>query len=482
MKRYRGYSLVAVVWIAGWNPPVLSAQTSASNFVAITPCRVVDTRGPAGDFGGPSMQAQTSRDFPILSSPCGIPSMALAYAFDIAAVPAEPLSYLTVWPTGAPQPTTSNLNSPSGQVIANAVLVAAGTNGSVSIYVSNATDIVLDITGYFVAAPAPVAPADPDPPDTDPPDTDPAPGIASGNQNTAIGFNTLQVNTGDNNTSMGAYTLAGNTSGNNNVAFGADALIVNASGSANSAVGGEALANNLIGNDNTAVGFSAMWANNVGVSNTVLGASALYTDTGGSYNVAVGQEALFAGTGSWNIAVGYEAGNQVSVGSYNILIGNSGMTADSNTIRIGTAANQTATYISGINTSTVGGTQVLVNGSGQLGVATSSERFKEDIHDMGDASDELMLLRPVTFRYKQAFDDGSKPVQYGLLGEEVAKVYPELVVYNHDRQVESLKYQELPALLLNEVQKEHKTIQELEARIAALEAQQAKQHAHKRRR
>jgi hypothetical protein len=125
-----------------------------------------------------------------------------------------------------------------------------------------------------------------------------------------------------------------------------------------------------------------------------------------------------------------------------------------------------------------------------LGVATSSRRFKEDIHDMADASDGLMRLRPVTFRYKQPFDDGTKPIQYGLIAEEVAEVYPDLVAHSADGQIETVKYQVLDPMLLNEVQKQNQRaqrqdetirqqrdqvsqqqeqIRKLEARLSALE-------------
>ena len=113
-------------------------------------------------------------------------------------------------------------------------------------------------------------------------------------------------------------------------------------------------------------------------------------------------------------------------GSYNIYIGNIGNPNESGVIRIGEpgVAPGTAAYIAGISGVNISGVPVLVNSFGQLGVASSSRRYKEDIHDMGDATNGLMHLRPVTFRYKKPFDDGSKPIQYGLIAEEVAEVYP----------------------------------------------------------
>jgi hypothetical protein len=115
---------------------------------------------------------------------------------------------------------------------------------------------------------------------------------------------------------------------------------------------------------------------------------------------------------------------------------------------------------------TVNGVPVLVDSTtGQLGVASSSRRFKEDITDMADASNGLMRLRPVTFRYQKPFADGSKPVQYGLIAEEVADVYPDLVAKGVDGQIETVKYQVLDSMLLNEVQRQQKEIRGLEQQV-----------------
>jgi hypothetical protein len=137
------------------------------------------------------------------------------------------------------------------------------------------------------------------------------------------------------------------------------------------------------------------------------------------------------------------------------------------------------------------GQMVLINAAGALGTINSSRRYKEDITDMGDASSGLMRLRPVTFRYKKQDPDGSKPLDYGLIAEEVEEVYPDLVVKDKDGQVQTVQYQKLTPMLLNEVQKEHQHVQQqdetvrlqheqivwgqeqnrkLEARLAALEA------------
>ena len=121
-----------------------------SAFYAASPCRVADTRGPAGEFGGPSLAAGQSRAFPVPSSACGIPSSATAYSLNVTAVPhTNYLGYLTTWPAGRAQPLVSTLNSWTGTVVANAAIVPAGTGGSVSVFVTDPADVVLDSNGYF---------------------------------------------------------------------------------------------------------------------------------------------------------------------------------------------------------------------------------------------------------------------------------------------------------------------------------------------
>ncbi len=120
-----------------------------SRFVPVNPCRVADTRNPVGTFGGPTMTAGSMRSFPIPQSRCNIPPSAVAYALNVTVVPKGPLGYLTLWPTGWPPPYASTLNSFGGLVVANGALVGAGADGAVSVYVSNQTDVILDINGYF---------------------------------------------------------------------------------------------------------------------------------------------------------------------------------------------------------------------------------------------------------------------------------------------------------------------------------------------
>ena len=120
-------------------------------FHTVTPCRVADTRTATGSLGGPIMAANSTRSFPVPSSACGLPSNATAYALNVTVVPAAKLNYLTLWPAGQSQPTVSTLNSPAGQVVANAALVPAGTNGALDVYVTDQTHVILDVVGYFSA-------------------------------------------------------------------------------------------------------------------------------------------------------------------------------------------------------------------------------------------------------------------------------------------------------------------------------------------
>ena len=294
-------------------------------FVARLPCRVVDTRtdgGFMGAFGPPSLVGGVSRTFPILSNTaCTIPTIALAYSLNITVVPPGPLAYVTAYPTGLPTPVASiSVESPQGTLASKTGIIPAGSNGSIDVYANNPTDLVVDITGYYVSL---------------------------------------------------SFVLPG------------------------------------------------------------------------------------------------------IVSSFN----------DNGDIRIGTQGtnliNRTSFFAGGIRGVTTGNNDaipVVIDSNGQLGTVSSSRRFKEDINDMDTVSSGLMRLRPVTFRYQKPFADGSKPIQYGLIAEEVADVYPELVAHSADGQIETVKYQALNSMLLNELQKEHKQVQEqaeairlLEARLVVLE-------------
>lgn len=128
---------------------VPAGTASALAFYPLTPCRIVDTRGPAGPLGGPYLTGGSSRAFPVLTSNCNIPSTAQAYSLNVTAVPHKTLNYLTIWPTGETQPNVSTLNSSTGAVTANAAIVPAGSNGEISVFVYDDADVILDVDGYF---------------------------------------------------------------------------------------------------------------------------------------------------------------------------------------------------------------------------------------------------------------------------------------------------------------------------------------------
>ena len=312
--------------------------------------------------------------------------------------------------------------------------------------------------------------------------------LTSGNYNTGIGAGALFSNTtGTSNTANGAAALASNTTGGGNTADGSGALAHNTTGNGNTANGTGALAFNTIGSQNTANGDGALFKNTNGGFNTANGDAALYNNTTGARNTANGDAALQSNTtggnntaegfqaifhnttGSSNIAVGSTAGTNLTTGSNNIDIGNKGVAAEANTIRIGTVGTQTKAFIAGIHGATAsGGAAVFVNASGELGTLTSSARFKDEIKPMDKASEAVLALKPVTFRYKREFDPDAIP-QFGLVAEQVQKVNPDLVVRDGQGKPYTVRYEAVNAMLLNEFLKEHRKVQQLEAN--ALEQQ-----------
>ena len=291
-----------------------------------------------------------------------------------------------------------------------------------------------------------------------------------GDRNTAVGDAALFTNiTGSNNTAMGRSALANNTEGDRNTAVGDRALWQNTTGDRNAALGTYALRQNTTGVENTALGEGALIQNTTGFRNVATGGNALFSNTTGSFNTAMGINTLFftttgygntafgfeAGTGHEtgdnNIYIGYRAGTDNETGDNNILIGNRGQATESNTIRIGDG-NHTNAFIAGVPFA-----------------LPSSKRFKEDIQDMGEASSSLMWLRPVTFRYKKEHNAGDGRLQYGLVAEEVAEVYPELVVHDATGKARTVLYQELSVMLLNELQKQHRQIENLMEQLKRLE-------------
>jgi endosialidase-like protein len=220
----------------------------------------------------------------------------------------------------------------------------------------------------------------------------------------------------------------------------------------------------------TALGFEALYSTVNGAGNTGVGSLALRSTTANG-NTAVGAGALSSNTiGSNNIALGASAGGNLTTGGNNIEIGNAGVAGDSKIIRIGTLGAQSATFVSGISGTAVTGTAVVVSSSGQLGVAPSSQRFKDQVKSMNEVSEAILALKPVTFRYKPELDP-TGIAQFGLVAEEVEKVNPALVVRDADGKPYSVRYEAVNAMLLNEFLKEHQTVQDLKTTVAQLQKQ-----------
>jgi hypothetical protein len=281
-----------------------ATSPDALTFVAITPCRLVDTRGAGGSFNGdtpfsgPSLAAGATVTFPVQSptetstdttpAPCGaIPSIAQAYSFNLGVIPhaGAAVNYVTIWPAGATQPVVATLGDQQGVIVGNAAIVAAGTPmGGVSVYNSGPAtiDVIIDMNGFFAAP-------------------------------TDLNFNTA----------IGSLALQDNTTGTFNTASGGSALAANTTGSYNTASGWAALTGNLTGSENTATGYLALEFNTTGDDNTAIGTYALNTNSTGGQNTAIGVDALqHINSGSNNIAIGYYAGiNTSGAASNSIYIG-----------------------------------------------------------------------------------------------------------------------------------------------------------------
>jgi hypothetical protein len=360
-------------------PESLAAQTASSPFpfVALTPCRIVDTRGGAPIQGG-RFTADEIRTWTITGI-CGLPTLTGAVSLNITVTGTDsnPFGFVTVWPGGTPEPNVSTLNWSTGGVTeSNAAIVALGTSpaGSIALQTGNAgADVIVDINGYY----------------------------DGGAANTFLGFD------------AGKFT----TTGFYNTGIGRGALSLVANGLRNTAIGTFARAGGLGGSGNIAVGFNA---------GSRLG------------------------------------GIDIPTGSNNIDIGNEGSLRESATIRIGTDGTHGRAFLAGVRGVTTGmndAVTVLIDSNGQLGTISSSRRVKEEIEEMGDRTNRLLQLRPVTFRYQPGLDP-SGTLQYGLIAEEVAEVFPELVVYDREGQPETVRYHVLAPMLLNELQKQHRMIQE----------------------
>jgi len=330
----------------------------------------------------------------------------------------------------------------------------------------------------------------------------------AGNYNTGVGAGALVLNTSDQNTATGAGALLLNTSGFRNTANGAFALLhnvgaadntatgnaalyANTTGSGNTATGNFALAGNMTGNnntgigngalgnnttdENTAVGAAALASNTTGATNTAVGSSALASVTTASLNTAIGHHALVNNTGDGNTAIGVDALAGNTTGQDNVAIGRSAgffVTGSRNIAigSIGTSGEINTTWIGNVFTSVATTRAVYVDGNDKVGTLSSSRRYKEEIHGMGDVSEALFALHPVTFRYKKKIDP-SRALSFGLIAEEVAEVNSALVTLDKEGKPETVRYEAVNAMLLNEFLKEHRKVEDLKKDFQATVAQ-----------
>src|SRR5438132_1674904 len=287
-----------------------------------------------------------------------------------------------------------------------------------------------------------------------------------GSFNTGVGAGALVLNNGGSNTAVVAGALLLNTTGVENTAIGTDALVFNNIASNNNAVGAFALLNNDssgsgLANFNNAHGRFALQANVDGSQNNAFGDLAMEFNTTGSFNTAFGDDALDNNVdGSFNVAIGDEAGTGLGASVNNCIAinvpGAGPFATFDNTCFIGSIFDQPVSDV---------GTQeaVFVDQFNVVGISASSRRFKHDIQPMDKASEAILALKPVTFKYNA---DKNGRTQYGLIAEEVATVNPDLVVQHKDGEISTVRYEQVNAMLLNEFLKEHKKVQNLEVTVA----------------
>ena len=284
--------------------------------------------------------------------------------------------------------------------------------------------------------------------------------LTTGLYNSAFGFlSVLSLSDANFDTGVGAAALLVDNGGTN-TAVGAGALLNNSDGADNNAVGAFALFNNVSGFFNNAHGRNAL-LNSTGSQNNAMGDDAMFFNTTGSFNTAIGDDALDANVdGNNNVAVGDEAGTGLGASVNNCIAinvpGAGPFATLDNTCFIGSIFDQPVSDV---------GTQeaVFVDQFNVVGISASSRRFKHDIQPMDKASEAILALKPVTFKYNA---DKNGRTQYGLIAEEVATVNPDLVVQHKDGEISTVRYEQVNAMLLNEFLKEHKKVEELQVTVA----------------
>ena len=311
---------------------------------------------------------------------------------------------------------------------------------------------------------------------------------SGGTDNVLIGDYAGERCTGTGNVAIGYTALFANAvSTSYNVAIGYQALLaLNTAGGRSVGVGYKAGSGSTTGLDNTYIGYNSGSGAHAYSGVTSIGSFALSIATTPTNTTACGFESLkIVSTGTNNTAYGYQSGVAIETGSkncfYGDLAGSSLTGADHENIMIGSGVTGTAgdvhttrigtgilkcwiSGIRGITTDVNDAVAVLIDSTGQLGTTSSSIRYKDNIVDLGDDSSPIYNLRPVSFTWKDRQDSRKT---YGLIAEEVAEVFPYLAVLDKEGQPETVKYHELPTLLLNEVKKLNKRIEILEAALLA---------------
>ena len=286
-----------------------------------------------------------------------------------------------------------------------------------------------------------------------------------GQFNTGVGAGTLLANIGQQNTASGAAALLNNTTGAKNTADGVLALFSNTTGNSNTATGVGALFTNSAGFNNTAFGYNALLSNTTAGDNAAIGTTALFRNTTGEFNVAVGSQALYNNVaGASNTVVGDSAGFNIT-GSGNVCIGAgvNGVAGENNITRIRNVYDSVATERA-----------VYVTSDNRIGTLSSSRRYKDEVRPMEEASKVIHSLRPVSFRYKKEVDP-KRSLSFGLIAEEVTKVSPDLVTSDRRGKPQTVRYEAINAMLLNEFLKEHRKVENQECRIQQQEATIARQ-------
>ena len=260
---------------------------------------------------------------------------------------------------------------------------------------------------------------------------------------------TLSVTDGLSNSIMGSGAGKAGISGANNSGWGRLCLASLTSGDSNQAIGSTSLTNCTSGHRNCAVGVISLKNLTTGTQNTGIGNQSLENIT----------------TGSNNIAIGYQAGISLTTSnSTNILIGNVGVAGDNAAIKIGTNGTHTSCAIQGISGVTVTGSAVICSTAGVLGTVVSSKIFKENIESIDDKV-SILKLEPKKFNY---ISDDQKNCQYGLIAEEVDTEFSYLCLYDENKMPFSVKYHEIPTLLLLEIKRLEKRVTELEKKMSSI--------------